>query len=769
MTVQNTIVKNVYVGNGSTTVFPFTFECNKAEHIQAFVKDAAGNITSTTNFKVDLEQKNLTYPNTGEPLANGDKLIILRQLPLQQLLNLLNQGPFYAEDIEETFDEVVMMLQQMTEHIGRSLAVSVDIDSENSFNTIIPLEAGKTFRVKDDGTGFEVTEDPGKVIDGAKALLKLTTEQAEFAKEQADASSQSAVNAQNAATSVQKYKALWFDSVASMKAEPSLTAGAYVCTAGYYEQNDGGGASYLIRAKLESDTDDGGSLHQLNNGLVAELIIENGTVNVKQFGAKGDSAANDTVAFQQSIATGNPVFIPKGSYRINDTLNNPTNFQGVDVNKTIITMTDASKPIIKYTTEKSGTILRNFALQYTGSAHTESTAICLYFDDGFVMGQSIFDNIWCRNCYSGIDSKASIYSCSFTNIRLSNFKNCGMRIAGPGSTGNIFSNIYLENWSDFQNGIRGEADFGIYLQNHSEGVLQQVNIEHGVYSKGIVLVYCENIKLDSIHFEGFYHRVAYGAAIAVEGPRTNVNISTIDFTFSGTSSNPNKNTTNSETAFIFVVNNEASLECDSLVMRETNFDYATRAKAYVYTNGTAKYVSIKRIVHLSNSEQLLSSDGFTDKVRIPSLKRVGDLVWYENMGKRKVRKYIGTLPPSGSLFSGEFLVGDEFIPSEPIEDNTVKWIVKSKGVYNAENEDVTVFVGHYLNSMYLTKYMPWKVGDRIKVGETIFTLTSNVYSSSAVEGYSYAVNISKQVASYTSSDVKYAEPVLIAIKGEALS
>lgn len=291
MTVQNTIVKNVYVGNGSTTIFPFTFECNKAEHIQAFVKDAAGNISSTTNFKVDLEQKNLTYPNTGEPLAKGDKLIILRQLPLQQLLNLLNQGPFYAEDIEETFDEVVMMLQQMTERIGRSLAVSVDIDAENSFNTIIPLEAGKTFRVKDDGTGFEVTEDPGKVIDGAKALLKQTMEQAELAKEQAAASSQSAISAQNAAaeaetsaSSVRKYKALWFDSVAAMKAEPSLTAGAYVCTAGYYAPNDGGSASYLIRAKADSDVDDGGSLHQLSNGLVAELIVENGTVYPEQFG-----------------------------------------------------------------------------------------------------------------------------------------------------------------------------------------------------------------------------------------------------------------------------------------------------------------------------------------------------------------------------------------------------------------------------------------------------------------------------------------------------
>lgn len=91
--------------------------------------------------------------------------------------------------------------------------------------------------------------------------------------------------------SVQKYKASWFDSVAAMKAEPSLTAGAYVCTAGYYEANDGGSASYMVRAKADSDTVDNGSLHELANGLVAELIVENGTVCPEQFGAKGNGEA----------------------------------------------------------------------------------------------------------------------------------------------------------------------------------------------------------------------------------------------------------------------------------------------------------------------------------------------------------------------------------------------------------------------------------------------------------------------------------------------
>lgn len=131
----------------------------------------------------------------------------------------------------------------------------------------------------------------------------------------------SMLNAQNAATSVQKYKALWFDSVAAMKAEPSLTAGAYVCTAGYYESNDGGSASYLIRAKADADVDDGGSLHELQNGLVAELIVENGTVCPEQFGAKGDGVSDDTNAIQKAIDFVKTLTLNAKYYLITKTLN----------------------------------------------------------------------------------------------------------------------------------------------------------------------------------------------------------------------------------------------------------------------------------------------------------------------------------------------------------------------------------------------------------------------------------------------------------------
>lgn len=96
-------------------------------------------------------------------------------------------------------------------------------------------------------------------------------------------------------------KATYYDSVASMKADSSLKDGSIVVTLGYYSENDGGGATYLIRAKQSSDEDDGGSIHELNGGqLVAELIIEE-YVTPEMFGAKGDGIIDDTTYIQQSI------------------------------------------------------------------------------------------------------------------------------------------------------------------------------------------------------------------------------------------------------------------------------------------------------------------------------------------------------------------------------------------------------------------------------------------------------------------------------------
>lgn len=80
-------------------------------------------------------------------------------------------------------------------------------------------------------------------------------------------------------------KALFgYDNVNDMKNATNLINGSFVETLGYYSANDGGGATYLIRERKETDIEDLGSIHFINDTLVAELI-KNQTINILQVGA----------------------------------------------------------------------------------------------------------------------------------------------------------------------------------------------------------------------------------------------------------------------------------------------------------------------------------------------------------------------------------------------------------------------------------------------------------------------------------------------------
>lgn len=94
------------------------------------------------------------------------------------MMNLVNNGPYFAEDIETAFDECVMAMQQIAEKLNRSIIMSVDIDGDTFVNEV-PFEAGKSFRIADDGKSIVLTEDPARVIGGAKQLLAETTTKAE--------------------------------------------------------------------------------------------------------------------------------------------------------------------------------------------------------------------------------------------------------------------------------------------------------------------------------------------------------------------------------------------------------------------------------------------------------------------------------------------------------------------------------------------------------------------------------------------------------------
>ena len=117
-----------YVGNGSTTVFAYTFRILDEAHltvIKTAVDGADTTLTLTTDYTVsgvgDAAGGNVTMVTAP---AAGEKITILRGVPLTQGTDWQNQGPFYAETVEDAVDKLTMAVQQLSERVDRALLLS---------------------------------------------------------------------------------------------------------------------------------------------------------------------------------------------------------------------------------------------------------------------------------------------------------------------------------------------------------------------------------------------------------------------------------------------------------------------------------------------------------------------------------------------------------------------------------------------------------------------------------------------------------------------
>lgn len=201
MTVQKDVTKNIYVGNGSTRTFPFIFECpaEHPEYIKVYLIQDDGTALATSDYQLDMDARQITYPGSGTALPEGKKLVIMRELPLQQMMNLVNNGPYFAEDIETALDESIMALQQIAEKLNRTITMSVDIDGA-AFVNEVPFEAGKSFRIADDGKSIVLTEDPARVLPLAQEAYAQAQAQAQIASASAAAAAKSEDSAAAAAS-----------------------------------------------------------------------------------------------------------------------------------------------------------------------------------------------------------------------------------------------------------------------------------------------------------------------------------------------------------------------------------------------------------------------------------------------------------------------------------------------------------------------------------------------------------------------------------------
>lgn len=289
MTVQKDVTKNIYVGNGSTRTFPFTFECpaEHPEYIKVYLMQDDGTALAASDYQLDMDARQITYPSSGTALPEGKKLVIMRELPLQQVMNLVNNGPYFAEDVELAFDENVMAMQQIAEKLNRSIIMSVDIDGD-AFVNEVPFEAGKSFRIADDGKSIVLTEDPARVLPLAQEAYAQAQAQAQSAYSSAAAAAKSedsaAASASEAGNSAQSASVS-----AASAAESARLAEGYKNVA---ETAKSDAALYANNAKTSAD-----------NATASKKAAQSAATTASNFASAARSSASEARTYRDNAKT----------------------------------------------------------------------------------------------------------------------------------------------------------------------------------------------------------------------------------------------------------------------------------------------------------------------------------------------------------------------------------------------------------------------------------------------------------------------------------
>lgn len=142
MSVEATIGRTRYEGNGSAVEFPVGFSFAAAEDVRAVwrrnsptVPGAMEDVELTLDVDFTLTGDGeagegvVRFAPGGAPLPAGEVLILLQGVPLTQERSWSNADAVDVREIEKADDKLTRICQQLDEKIGRCVKVSVTADS----------------------------------------------------------------------------------------------------------------------------------------------------------------------------------------------------------------------------------------------------------------------------------------------------------------------------------------------------------------------------------------------------------------------------------------------------------------------------------------------------------------------------------------------------------------------------------------------------------------------------------------------------------------
>jgi hypothetical protein len=127
MTISSDDNRTNFVGDGSTTVFNFSFRCDEADWIYCYIDDVAvdpADFTATVNSNQESSPGGYVTLTTAPAVL--ETLSVIRTLPVLQEVNFVPYEKYRAETVELALDRLIMICQQLKEEVDRSFKEGID-------------------------------------------------------------------------------------------------------------------------------------------------------------------------------------------------------------------------------------------------------------------------------------------------------------------------------------------------------------------------------------------------------------------------------------------------------------------------------------------------------------------------------------------------------------------------------------------------------------------------------------------------------------------
>ena len=223
MTVSMQLTKRIYAGNGVTREWEIDFPLASLDDLQVYITSPQGYQTRLeANYELNAAGNILTYPTLASglsPLASGWMITLVRQTPLTQNIDLLRQGELDAEVLEQGYDKLTLLVQELSEKIDRCIKYPVstqttDLETETFLNNILAAKEAAVNASTQAVSSAQAASQSAQsaqstaqlaVSDISQAKQTATTEINTLAQSLEETLSQTAATATSAAQTAQYY------------------------------------------------------------------------------------------------------------------------------------------------------------------------------------------------------------------------------------------------------------------------------------------------------------------------------------------------------------------------------------------------------------------------------------------------------------------------------------------------------------------------------------------------------------------------------------